>query len=121
MYRIWKNLDTVFNFIVMDVTSGMAVFLKNISFHGILLDALFEDGNPEWSQVSLLLMEGVRSGAVQPLPTCVFDRDDLEGAFRYMAKGRHIGKVLLQVCHKNGVACLNRLFLLVPFLLFALL
>ncbi|XP_033753240.1 LOW QUALITY PROTEIN: fatty acid synthase-like [Pecten maximus] len=76
---------------------GMAVFLKNVSFHGILLDALFEEGNPEWRQVSELLFQGINSGAVQPLPSSMFERDDLEGAFRYMAKGKHIGKVLVQI------------------------
>ena len=30
---------------------GLAIFLKNVSFHGILLDALFESGNSEWDEV----------------------------------------------------------------------
>ncbi|XP_060080138.1 fatty acid synthase-like [Ylistrum balloti] len=84
---------------------GMAVFLKNISFHGILLDALFEEGNPEWRLVSELLIQGVNSGAVQPLPSSVFERDDLEGAFRYMAKGKHIGKVLIQIQEETDQQC----------------
>ncbi|XP_021358822.1 fatty acid synthase-like [Mizuhopecten yessoensis] len=82
---------------------GMAVFLKNVSFHGILLDALFEEGNPEWKQVSELLFQGVNSGAVQPLATTVFERDDLEGAFRYMAKGKHIGKVLIKIQEETNL------------------
>ena len=41
---------------------GMALFLKNISFHGILLDAIFEEGNQDWKQVSQLLTEGIKSG-----------------------------------------------------------
>uniref|UniRef100_A0A8C5H966 Fatty acid synthase n=1 Tax=Gouania willdenowi TaxID=441366 RepID=A0A8C5H966_GOUWI len=76
---------------------GMAVFLKNVAFHGILLDALFEDGNQEWEEVSQLLKEGIVGGIVQPLRTTVFERDQVEQAFRYMAQGKHIGKVLLQV------------------------
>ena len=32
---------------------GLAVFLRNISFHGILLDALFESGNRDWEEVSV--------------------------------------------------------------------
>ncbi|KAM9837458.1 fatty acid synthase [Aulostomus maculatus] len=77
---------------------GMALFLKNVSFHGILLDALFEEGNREWEEVSQLLKEGIKGGVVQPLKTTVFERDQVEEAFRYMAQGKHIGKVLLQVC-----------------------
>ncbi|KAG7277018.1 hypothetical protein CRUP_001644 [Coryphaenoides rupestris] len=76
---------------------GMALFLKNVAFHGILLDALFEDGNREWEEVSALLREGIAAAVVQPLNTTVFPRDRVEDAFRYMAQGKHIGKVLLQV------------------------
>lgn len=75
----------------------MSIFLKNISFHGILLDALFEDGNRDWEEVSALLCGGIKSGAVRPLKTTVFERDQLENAFRFMAQGKHIGKVLIQV------------------------
>ncbi|XP_076154823.1 fatty acid synthase [Alosa pseudoharengus] len=77
---------------------GMALFLKNISFHGILLDALFEEGNREWVEVSQLLKKGIANGVVQPLRTTIFQRSKVEDAFRYMAQGKHIGKVLLQVC-----------------------
>ncbi|XP_062859033.1 fatty acid synthase [Trichomycterus rosablanca] len=76
---------------------GMALFLKNVAFHGILLDALFEEGNREWEEVSELLKKGIAAGVVQPLRTTVFERDQVEDAFRYMAQGKHIGKVLLQV------------------------
>lgn len=75
----------------------MALFLKNVAFHGILLDALFEEGNREWEEVSDLLKGGIASGVVQPLRTTVFERNQVEEAFRYMAQGKHIGKVLLQV------------------------
>ena len=76
---------------------GMAVFLRNISFHGILLDALFEPGNPDWKIVHSLVSDGIRDGTVQPLPTTVFERDDVEAAFRFMAHGNHVGKVLIKV------------------------
>lgn len=75
----------------------MALFLRNVTFHGILLDALFEDGNPDWAGVASLVSEGIKSGAVIPLNTTVFERDDVENAFRYMAQGKHIGKVLINV------------------------
>lgn len=80
---------------------GMALFLKNVAFHGILLDALFEEGNREWEEVSELLKEGILGGVVQPLKTTVFERTQVEEAFRYMAQGKHIGKVLLQVCSEE--------------------
>ncbi|XP_068119118.1 fatty acid synthase [Hyperolius riggenbachi] len=76
---------------------GMALFLKNVAFHGILLDALFEEGNREWEEVSDLLKTGIRDGVVKPLKTTIFTRDEVEPAFRFMAQGRHIGKVLIKV------------------------
>ncbi|XP_045925650.1 fatty acid synthase [Micropterus dolomieu] len=86
---------------------GMALFLKNVTFHGILLDALFEEGNQEWEEVSQLLKEGIIGGVVQPLKTTVFERDQVEEAFRYMAQGKHIGKVVLQVCSEEREAAVQ--------------
>ncbi|KAK3730951.1 hypothetical protein QZH41_008841, partial [Actinostola sp. cb2023] len=76
---------------------GMAVFLKNISFHGILLDAIFEEDNTEWKDVSDLVFSGIASGTVIPLKTTLFDHDQVEQAFRFMAQGKHVGKVVIQV------------------------
>ena len=76
---------------------GMAAFLRNISFHGILLDALFEPGSSDWQAVYSLVSNGIRDGTVRPLETTVFERDDIETAFRFMAQGKHIGKVLIKV------------------------
>lgn len=75
----------------------MSIFLKNISFHGILLDALFDENNTDRQKVSRLVDEGIQSGAVQPLNSSVFENDQLEEAFRFMAQGKHIGKVLIKV------------------------
>ncbi|NXX48511.1 FAS synthase, partial [Tricholaema leucomelas] len=76
---------------------GMALFLKNVSFHGILLDAVFEEGSPEWALVSELLTKGIKNGVVKPLKRTVFDKEEVEAAFRFMAQGKHIGKVMIKV------------------------
>ncbi|XP_067120579.1 fatty acid synthase [Centruroides vittatus] len=81
---------------------GMAVFLKNISFHGILLDILMAENLTPATfehkmQVVSLVNEGIKSGVVQPLKTTVFDQTKVEDAFRFMASGRHIGKVVIKV------------------------
>ncbi|KAM3843635.1 fatty acid synthase [Vipera latastei] len=76
---------------------GMALFLKNVAFHGILLDAIFEEKNQEWESVSNLLEEGIKNGVVKPLQTTLFNREEIEAAFRYMAQGKHIGKVVIQI------------------------
>ena len=68
--------------------------------------ALFEEGNQEWEEVSQLLKEGIVGGVVQPLKTTVFERGQVEEAFRYMAQGKHIGKVLLQVSFTSDLQTL---------------
>uniref|UniRef100_A0AC35U6Z3 Carrier domain-containing protein n=1 Tax=Rhabditophanes sp. KR3021 TaxID=114890 RepID=A0AC35U6Z3_9BILA len=79
---------------------GMAVFLKNVTFHGILLDAIMDAsvGNKkEWLRVAALLEGGIKSGVVQPLPYSTFGAEKAEDAFRFMSAGKHIGKVLMQI------------------------
>jgi len=76
---------------------GMAVFLKNVTFHGILLDALFDQDSVSKRQVVELVANGIKSGAVKPLPKTVFSDDQIEEAFRFMASGKHVGKVLLKI------------------------
>ena len=76
----------------------MSIFLQNITFHGILLDALFDGASDEWDQVAALVARGIKEGAVQPLQTTTFPADHVEDAFRFMAQGKHIGKVVIQVC-----------------------
>ncbi|XP_028740769.1 fatty acid synthase [Peromyscus leucopus] len=85
---------------------GMAIFLKNVTFHGILLDALFEEASDSWREVSALLQAGIRDGVVKPLRCTVFPKAQVEDAFRYMAQGKHIGKVLVQVREEEPEAVL---------------
>ena len=73
------------------------MFLKNVSFHGILLDSLFTDGNEDWRTVRDLVSAGIKDGTVRPLSHSTFKRDQVEQAFRFMATGKHIGKVLIEV------------------------
>ncbi|TMW54903.1 hypothetical protein DOY81_000136, partial [Sarcophaga bullata] len=76
---------------------GMSVFLKNTSFHGILLDSVMDGEEAMQNQVVALVAEGIKSGAVRPLPTSVFNEHQVESAFRFMASGKHIGKVVVKI------------------------
>lgn len=57
----------------------MAFFLKNTTFHGILLDALFDAGseNEDKKEVVRLVTEGINNGAVRPLPATVFSESQV--------------------------------------------
>ncbi|KAG8224696.1 hypothetical protein J437_LFUL006083 [Ladona fulva] len=77
---------------------GMSVFLKNTTFHGILLDALFGDvGGEDKKRVVELVSQGIKSGAVRPLPCSVYSEAQVEQAFRFIGSGKHIGKVVLKI------------------------
>ncbi|XP_050423114.1 fatty acid synthase-like isoform X2 [Adelges cooleyi] len=78
---------------------GMSVFLKNTTFHGILLDSLFDvkSESQDKKEVVRLLNEGIQNGAVQPLPATVFNESQAEQAFRFIGSGKHIGKVVLKI------------------------
>lgn len=76
---------------------GMSIFLKNTTFHGILLDSLFENASDDWINVHKLVEEGIINGVVQPLQSNVFHSNEIEQAFRFMSQGKHMGKVVIQV------------------------
>lgn len=80
-----------------DAPLGMSLFLKNTAFHGILLDAICEIDGPERREVVRLVKEGIDNGAVRPLPATVFSEQEIEQSFRFMATGKHIGKVVLKI------------------------
>lgn len=61
---------------------GMSVFLKNTSFHGILVDSIMDGDDDVLAEVVRLVSEGIKSGAVRPLPTSVFGDQQVEQAFR---------------------------------------
>ncbi|PRD25642.1 UNVERIFIED_CONTAM: Fatty acid synthase [Trichonephila clavipes] len=86
--------------LALDREIGLKIFLNNISFHGVFLDQLF-DLRPEVTEtveeLSCLIQNGIKTGVVQPLDRKVFDRNSIEQAFRYMAKGVHIGKIVLKI------------------------
>ncbi|GBO09431.1 Fatty acid synthase, partial [Araneus ventricosus] len=64
------------------------------------LDALFEYksySSQAKKEVVQLVRDGIANGTVKPLNSILFDRDQAEQAFRFMASGKHIGKVVLKV------------------------
>ncbi|KAJ8964696.1 hypothetical protein NQ317_001270 [Molorchus minor] len=84
------------------INSG--IFLKNCTFHGILLDDLFDNNlkvNQIKEDIHKLLAAGIRNGVVKPLSRTVFSETEIENAFRYLASGKHKGKVLIKIREEN--------------------
>lgn len=76
---------------------GMSVFLKNTTFHGILLDNITQGDESMIKRVVGLVDEGIKNGAVRPLPVSAFTDSQIEQAFRFMGSGKHIGKVVIKI------------------------
>lgn len=77
---------------------GMSIFLRNITFHSVLLDSLFDAKHKEtWSELTKLMTQGIKNGVVKPLKTTVFDKSELEQAFRYKTQRQHTEKTLIKI------------------------
>lgn len=79
---------------------GLKFLLKNISFHAVFLDQIADSKQSLLKHLMNLLREGIQNGVVKPLHRTVFQRNEIEKAFRYMGKGTHIGKVLIKVSYQ---------------------
>lgn len=76
---------------------GMEMFLRETSFHGVMLDNFFF-AEEEWKKnLKTALQNAIDAGAVKPLVRTCFTEDKVEEAFRYMAAGKHIGKVVIKI------------------------
>jgi acyl carrier protein len=68
---------------------------RNASFHVVAMDAVFA-GNAEQTRQLMAAITGmVAQGAIHPLPFRSFPALRIDAAFRLMAQGKHIGKVIV--------------------------
>ena len=74
---------------------SMSLIKKGISFYPIVLEALFAGNHRHKSRLSKLVAEGLKNGKIKPIQATVFPKVEIEAAFRYMASGKHMGKVRL--------------------------
>ncbi|KAG5318197.1 FAS synthase, partial [Pseudoatta argentina] len=79
----------------------MSVFQKGISFHGIILDNLFTGNRKYKSLLCKMVADGLENGTMKPIQVKIFPKTDVEKAFRYMASGKHIGKIIINIYEKN--------------------
>lgn len=73
-------------------------FLKEIKYVGIFLSSKLFKKNPQLQKdLVKKIEEDIQSGKIKPIKRTVFNANEVEKAFRFMASGKHIGKVLLQI------------------------
>ncbi|KAG5886386.1 hypothetical protein JTB14_033597 [Gonioctena quinquepunctata] len=80
---------------------NLLLLRKGASFHGISLDRIFHSQPTDKMVLGQLIMEGIEDGSIKPLGTTIFKRYEIEQAYRYMTKGIHMGKVLIEVCEEQ--------------------
>ncbi|KAL7049985.1 hypothetical protein ACKWTF_003930 [Chironomus riparius] len=76
---------------------GLGDFLRELTFHAVLVDNMFKASAEEKLVLKKLLDDDMRRGIIKPLKTNVFNADEIESAFRFLASGKHIGKVVLKI------------------------
>uniref|UniRef100_A0A182XBL3 Fatty acid synthase n=1 Tax=Anopheles quadriannulatus TaxID=34691 RepID=A0A182XBL3_ANOQN len=80
-----------------DSKLGLNRFLRALSFTAVLVDFLFTAPQEEKMVLRNMLDKDIKSGVIVPLKTNVFPAGDIEQAFRFLASGKHVGKVLLKL------------------------
>lgn len=76
---------------------SLTIFKKQASYHGVMLDTLTNRDTRIPQILWELLDQGLKNNSIKPLTKTVFDANQIEEAFRFMASGKHIGKVLLKI------------------------
>jgi len=68
---------------------------KNASFHVVAMDAVFAGDESLTRDMLAQIARLVEKGALRPLPFRAFPANNVDAAFRLMAAGRHVGKVIV--------------------------
>jgi thioester reductase-like protein len=76
---------------------GLWPFRKNLSYFAIDLDRSIRDRGAVFAELFQRVVRDVEARRLAPLPHRVFLLGDVVSAFRYMAQGKHIGKIVVSV------------------------
>lgn len=74
---------------------NLELMRRGASFHGVTLERFFEDEVLK-SALMQRFKDGVKKGVVKPMKRTVFNTEEVEEAFRYVAEGKHMGKVVVK-------------------------
>ncbi|GAB6031065.1 hypothetical protein CHUAL_007876 [Chamberlinius hualienensis] len=118
--NIFNSRDTTFEHDVLLATNGKGVdmVLNSLAEEKLLASVrclgengrfleigkfdLSNNASLDKQLVSHLLQKGITNGTVKPLTRHVFSQNEVEDAFRFMASGKHIGKVLIKIAEEES-------------------
>ena len=78
---------------------GLEVFAKCLSFFAINID----EQQPNFSQLWLEVVQHFHEKNFQPLPYKVFAIDAVANAFEYMARAKHMGKIVISLADRDSL------------------
>ncbi|MFE3101553.1 SDR family NAD(P)-dependent oxidoreductase [Nocardia tengchongensis] len=76
---------------------GLYPFRANLSFYAVDLDRITRERPEIWGGVQREIMPKFADGTFSLLPFRQYDSDAIPDAFRFMARGQHIGKVVIDL------------------------
>ncbi|XP_012058645.1 PREDICTED: fatty acid synthase-like, partial [Atta cephalotes] len=81
----------------------MSVFQKGISFQGIKVEnMMIKSRDSKWKRLLFTLIKnGLSDGTIKPIQAKIFPKTNVEEAFRYMASGKHMGKIIINIHEKD--------------------
>ncbi|KAB0790944.1 hypothetical protein PPYR_02744 [Photinus pyralis] len=80
---------------------ALSVLSEGRRYAGCMLDMYFRDFHNQKHTLQQILSKFLKQGAVRPLSVTTFNMDQVEEAYRYMAAGKHIGKVVVKIRDEN--------------------
>lgn len=60
------------------------------------------------------MKQGIKNGEVKPLNYTLFSKEECEQAFRYMANGKHMGKVLIEIRKEDDLEMKQNIVKVIP-------
>ena len=104
LHETWKCVAKMGRFIEIgkrDILSNarleMAIFNRNVTFASVDLSVVFEHDPGLAHHMLVEVFKLLRDGAISPVqPLNVFPLSEIEGAFRLIQAGKHLGKVVLK-------------------------
>lgn len=89
--------------IYQNASIGLRPLRNNISMHVIDLAEILVDKPELMSDILSGILQQLQAGELHALPHRVFSVTQIASAFRYMAKARHIGKIVICMRNANDV------------------
>ncbi|XP_067206014.1 fatty acid synthase-like [Linepithema humile] len=80
---------------------NLSFLSKGISFYSVMLDNLFTAPQKLREHLNMVVAINLANKTIQPIARKIFEKDEVEAAFRYMAAGKHIGKIIIKMHKEN--------------------